>query len=721
MRHRFFLIAFIILLLISFVYTNIPRKVSQTKQIPGKGLIYKASWNKDTEYLFVSDKFKVLVRGSESDDKLASGCIVILKSKLIVPDKPTNPGGFDYRKYLMGKGVAYYTYAELSDIEIIDTEPGNLRAWGAKVRCDISNTLENYMSADKRALVMAIMTGDAGDIGRETKNIIQLAGLSHLMAVSGSHVFVFLFPFKKAFRNRYMNIWVRNVLLIFPLICFLFISDVTPSVLRSVMSVIFSIIALLLKRKNDSLNTLGLIGSYQLIRNPYVIYDAGFLLSYGSVFSIIILFPALVRYLKSKGIYKGDYTGGGSGRGTGAYEKSKIVALNIDGLLTGVAVNIGILPVIASMFNRLNFIGVLLTCLASPIASCILISGYLLYISSKAGLGFLSMLLSYFITFVIFLLERILQLATALPSFLTGLVVPSYGIPVYFCYYLVLTVIILKARIKRVYLVRVLLLVLSVQFILYRPVSEVVFYDVGQGNCIYIESKYGTRGLIDSGEGFTKVSELLLKRGVSELDFIVVSHGHLDHIGGMYDIVDTFKIKYIFVPDNYSDEEIMVFSEYAERKGIKVIKVTGSTYYRPDKALSAELLFYFDKNSLNNSSLMVKLNLEQLKILIASDIEKEAESYYVNADKVFDCDILQVPHHGSDTSSTPAFLEKADPETAVICVGRKNKFGHPNKTVLERLNECDIYRTDNDGAVIIRITGRNYRVKKVIADDISGF
>lgn len=171
------------------------------------------------------------------------------------------------------------------------------------------------------------------------------------MAVSGSHVIVFLLPFRKAFKNKYMNIWVRNILLIIPLLCFLFISDVTPSVLRSVMSVIISIIALTFKRKNDSLNSLGLIGSIQLLINPYVIHDMGFLLSYSSVFSIIIILPALKKYLKSKGIYKSDFSGGGSGKGTGAYEKSRIVSFNLDSLLAGISVNIGILPFMSSMFN----------------------------------------------------------------------------------------------------------------------------------------------------------------------------------------------------------------------------------------------------------------------------------------------------------------------------------------------------------------------------------
>lgn len=339
----------------------------------------------------------------------------------------------------------------------------------------------------------------------------------------------------------------------------------------------------------------------------------------------------------------------------------------------------------------------------------------------KNRFGFVSKFLSYLIITILFLLEKIVQTASVMPSFLTGLVVPSYSMVIYFCYYLIIAMLLFKIRIRKVHMSGIALFIVSILFIQCRPCSNVIFYDVGQGNCIYVESKYGTKGLIDAGEGFTKVSELLLKRGVTYLDFIVVSHGHSDHIGGMYDIIDTLKVKYLFVPDNCYDEEVVAFSDYARRRGVNVIKVSNSSYYKPDKAISAEILFYFDKDSLNNSSLMVKLEIEQMRMLIASDIEEEAERYFVHAGRVFDCDVLQVPHHGSDTSSTLMFLNESKPEVAVICVGRKNKFGHPNKVVLDRLDKCDVYRTDNDGAITIKIEGRNFLVKKVITDDISGF
>ncbi len=194
----------------------------------------------------------------------------------------------------------------------------------------------------------------------------------------------------------------------------------------------------------------------------------------------------------------------------------------------------------------------------------------------------------------------------------------------------------------------------------------------------------------------------------------MVTHGHLDHYGGIYDVFDTIRVKYLFVPDNEYDVEVKKVAAYAKSKGVKVVYVSNRSIYEAGNSIYTEILFYRDIASLNNSSLVIKLKLEQLRMLFCSDIEKEAEAYYIRMNEIDDCDIIQVAHHGSKTSSTPEFVERARPEVAVVSVGRNNKFGHPDEIVLERFKNCELYRTDQNGAVIIKVKGKRIRIQKYL-------
>ncbi len=719
MRHRFFLVLFLLSLLLSYVFASTPQKeaaVTGRKSI--EGIVYKAPWNKEGQYVLKAEKYNVLLIADFGDAyALSKGARIKAYVKLTVPVGATNPGEFDYRKYLLGKGVRYQAFVGEGDIEVIESNPVSLTAWGASVRAGMYASLEKFLG-DRSALAMAIMTGEAKSIDDELKESIYRSGLAHLMAVSGTHVVMFLMPFRKVLRTRHLNIWVRNLLLVLPLLFFLVTTGMTPSVFRAVMSQIFGIIALLLGRKSDSLNVLGFVGVLQLLRNPYSVYDLGFILSYGCAFSIYVIQPSVKRFFEKKG-YRIIKTGGGSGRGQGGYEKSKVLSVSLDSLFTGISVNMGLFPVMWNVFNRINLVGVLFTCIAGPFASGILVLGYVACLADFLRLKLLAVFLSYILHSILYFLTKVMETSRYLPEFLTEIIVPSKGLALYILYYLIIIWFLIRnsrrrIKIPRIYVIRGIPALMSILFLLTITVSEVVFFDVGQGNSIYIATKCGVKGLVDAGEGFVNVSQLLLKRGTNKLDFVVVTHGHLDHYGGIYDVFDTIRVKYLFVPDNEYDVEVKKVAAYAKSKGVKVVYVSNRSIYEAGNSIYTEILFYRDIASLNNSSLVIKLKLEQLRMLFCSDIEKEAEAYYIRMNEIDDCDIIQVAHHGSKTSSTSEFVERARPEVAVVSVGRNNKFGHPDEIVLERFKNCELYRTDQNGAVIIKVKGKRIRIQKYL-------
>lgn len=552
------------------------------------GLIYKASWNKDNEYTFKSGKYRVLIKGDfskELTDLLQASCIVEIEAKLEIPRGPTNPKEFSYDNYLLSKKIHYVAYVKEADIKVIEKGKFSLRKLSANIRYKINKSLERYFIKEDSGLIFAIMVGDSYMLDDEIKSNIRLSGIAHLLAVSGSHVFMFLFPFDLLFKNRFFNLWIRKLLLIIPLLFFCLVTGSSPSVFRAVFFMIFKILGLAFNKKVDSLNLLSLVGLIQILINPYSIYSISFILTYASAFSIILIYPIIKSYFYSLG-FSSYKKGDGRGRGIGAYEKSKILSLNMNSLFIGSAVNLGILPIMTNYFNSLNLIGLFVTILASPIASFILVLAYLLSLFDNIGIGFLGRILSYFLKFFIHLLNFFTDKARFLPRVFTDIRCPSRGISLYLAYYTILIYFMFKLKGKQIdkrIQGKIILGILAILLIFNQPMSQIVFYDVGQGNSFYIESKDGKRGLIDTGEGFANMSTLLLKNGVSLLDYVILSHGHSDHVGDIYNIIENHKIKKLFVPKNEYDIDISEIAYFARKAGIEVYYVDSYIGYRPDK------------------------------------------------------------------------------------------------------------------------------------------
>lgn len=244
---------------------------------------------------------------------------------------------------------------------------------------------------------------------------------------------------------------------------------------------------------------------------------------------------------------------------------------------------------------------------------------------------------------------------------------------------------------------------------------DVHFIDVGQGDCIYASLPNDVGVLIDSGSG-SKADEVityLQKLGVSDLEYVIATHPHEDHIGGMDSIINTFEIGCFIMPEIdenmipttncYSNmltalEESSVAVQYSEL-GLK---------YEINEDCSFEVISSMDQpDSLNNYSVVVKLTYGETSYLFTGDMERASEYAVLKTDYSVDSDVLKVAHHGSDTSSIQEFITAVSPEFAIISVGENNDYGHPSENVTARLKEsgANIIRTDENGTVIIKSDG----------------
>lgn len=256
-----------------------------------------------------------------------------------------------------------------------------------------------------------------------------------------------------------------------------------------------------------------------------------------------------------------------------------------------------------------------------------------------------------------------------------------------------------------------------------KPELQIYFFDVEQGDSIFIEAKDGTQILIDGGPT-NKILPLL--GGVMpfydhSIDAVILTHPHADHVSGLIEVLKRYDVERVFESGvNYHTAEAKEFERLVSEKHIKKIiidrpiklsffKNAALNFLLPDKSFEGQIL-----KNVHDSALISELNFENKKILLMSDAEKKIEEKLVREGKVGDVDVLKAGHHGSKTSSNADFLEAVKPEYAVISVGARNRYGHPHQQTLSNLEAigAKIFRTDIDGTIILNISNGRLTLQK---------
>ena len=651
---------------------------------------------------------KFLINVKKDNEKLEYGDQINFVGEFLEPDGKRNYGGFDYSLYLKTQKI-FGTF-NVQNFKIISKNNGN------KIQKNIMNfkqyvkeTLRKYLNKDEAELGIGLVIGDRTGISKEVENDFKDSNLTHMLAVSGSHfTYIILavgYVNKMIKRNR-----LGKIIVIIVIILFMNLTGNTASVARSGIMAIMMVIASLFYRRADIWTSMSVAIIFQLISNPYIIFDVGLQLSYGGVIGIVLfnekLTELFIKYFNKK--------------------ETKIKQYIITAISVTLSANIIIIPIMLLNFNTLSFSFIISNLLAGPLLGVIVIFAFILLFASLL-LGSLLKPLFSVLNLLISMLINIAHICANLPF--SKVYMPTPNILLVIIFYVCLAVKIYGYK-KEKYINVILIIIIIFNF--YFPILnlkvkdlEINFIDVGQGDSTLIRVNNKSILIDGGGSAFESKSDVgemtllpyLLDRGLISIDYVIVSHFDADHYKGLIYVVENLKIKNIVISTlGQESNDFNEFIALVRKKNINILEVNMGDILKIGKA-KMEVLYPnkepINDNVKNNNALVFKFIWNDFSILFTGDIEEVAEekilSIYKNNLEKLQSTVLKVAHHGSKTSSTNSFLEAVNPQIALIGVGKNNKFGHPNQGVIDRLNNlnCKIYRTDEMGEISISIKNSN--------------
>lgn len=645
-------------------------------------------------------------------DKAKPGNKILVKGTFQQGRDIRNPGEFDYRKFLLSKGITglITSYDSLS-VTFLSTEFNFFRNLIFQTRKNIDYLIHSLHNSQTAGLLRGLLLADRTEIDYETKQNFVNSGVIHILAVSGLHVGYILLFFLVLFGR--FNIYTRSFLTILGLISFMFITGIPASVFRATLMSVILIIAFLSGRSTNLLNSIAISAVIILLFKPNEIFNPGFQLSYSAVLSIAIIYPVIQKIILELSI-------------TNKYLKNIFLFAGVS-----LSAQIGTLPFTLVYFNKLSVISLFSNLVVIPLAGIIV------------GLAIITLIIGSFIPTVAIYFAIVNNVITSLMMDLirfTGSLdfafirINNFSLLDSIIFYSFIAVMIFIFKIsENVKFKLIITIIVFANIFIFTQLDDkqllpdgvlsVMMIDVGQGDSFLIKFPNSKTAIIDAGvvdpyfdTGERIIIPLLDYLGIKKIDYGFVSHLDTDHYGGFASLLYNNRVNEIYRPQPDSSDKSIKFEKFLDK-----MKIPKYIYKKSKKEIGNVSLYilndsyyqYLNSLSSNDKSGIIKIVFGKTSFLFVGDAEIPAEKIYLKSNRKFlDSDVLKVGHHGSSTGTSIEFLEAVSPQISLVSAGIKNKFGHPSDIVLQRLKEInsEILRTDSLGAVLLQSDGNKIKV-----------
>lgn len=633
-------------------------------------------YNEITAHITILEKRKtadnyryfVRVKANNIDEKsvlfakedLDIGDILLVDAGISIADKNTNPNLFSYRNYLISKGIG----SQLDIKEVYKSYHSKnifLKARN-KFYKYIHQTFEQNLSKTASDFIISVILGENLIENTDIKDL----GLVHILAVSGLHIDLllgFILFILAKFNYKYGYGLALGLCLFYGyLIGFPF------SVIRVLIINLIGFLAFIFAMPEDKIKSLLIAGILILLRNPFALLNSGYILSFVATSAVYLIYPKIKNRIAKKPL--------------------------IESLAFTGSIQVGLLPFTIFYYGKINLLSIIANFLVLPIFTIAMYLAFGLVIFYPI----LRFLLSPFFKVLDFLLLTILNIVKFLNSFKLFNIKfahPSIFVAIYL-FVLILLIFYMKRSNKKLlklfYSINLFVVALSLCYDYLNPEVSFTMIDIGQGDAFLLSDR-GEYYLFDVGgpkyDNYDSGERILIpylnSLGIRNIKAVFISHEDGDHAGNIGSVVDNFNVENIMT-SKLNTNSLATYNP-------KIIKKDDRINIRDG---SITCVFDGVEGEENAESVGYLIEIRGIKILTLGDLPSDYEdSLDIKAD------ILKVSHHGSRTSTSRDFVEKVNPQIALISAGRNNRYGHPTKEVLENLDGVRIYNSQNNGMVKI--------------------
>ena len=648
----------------------------------------------------------------------------------------TNPGEFDTAAYYRRKDCLFAL--RKTKITAQTKTYGRLEEFLSQLRYESEVLFRKLLGEKNGATASAMVLGQKKGMDSEVKALYQGAGISHLLAISGLHLSLIgagLFGLLKKVRlpvalSAGISTWI--------LIVYAQLTGMGISTRRALVMFLLFLAAGLLKRTPDLPTSLAVAALLLLVPRPQRILDAGFQLSFSAVLGIAVMIPVLQDGWEdaAPSLRVTDGVAGWNIARTAIVRTCRLLRKNI---LAGLGITMTMLPFLLIHFYEWSQWSVLLNLAVIPLMGILLpcLIGLQLVARLTAFTHCLELpqhLLCTAIEAIFSCYEQLCRFTTALPGSILHTGYPTWQALA--AYTIGLIALAVSGKKLRPHLRLAAAVCLMGIFLIRLPGElKVTMLDVGQGECVGIETREHHVYLVDAGStskkktGQYQIIPWLKYIGTRSVEGIFITHWDEDHISAVGELLEwskssRVKIRRIFLPDvALKDEVLETLLQQIEEANVSVEYLSAGERMT-DGALQISCLHPYAKKvpeDRNDASLVLRLSQGDFQMLLTGDLEKSGEDWLMEqarpaTQNPLRCTILDAGHHGASNATGEALLDLAQPELVLISCGKNNRYGHPAPETLKRLEERGIrwYSTAEVGAIQVQVEKKKVKIKQYI-------